>query len=521
MQRSCCGIRDRLQIAALTVAMGLGCYCVAQYQAMGNARRARGIGMGIRIQRAAGMDYLYADMLRPPAMAGGVHAEGSALRAAGTHCWAIELLARTQPLVLCAVAWREGMPMHGVVVRKYGGTSVAGALRLARIASAAQRRQLSRRRAVVVASAMSGETNRLVNALRRTVREPEPIAADAVVCTGEQVTIGLLSAALWERCVSNAALTGWQVPIVTNGAHTRSLISSVGTRRLYTVLRVSAATMVAGFQGVDERGYSSTLGRGGSDTTAAALSSVLRSPCLIYTDVPGVCTGDPRLVPSARVILRISYEEMCELAGFGSRVVHDRSLTLQGRSAVGMSVLSSSSGTCNNEKLRTSIFFNIGRLMHMDRPQATSVSYRRCRAYVYVRALGGGEVILTLGALCGEKIELLWCQHDGSRGVRAAMTSPAAAAPGLEGALCHLRCSTRLRRSQCDAASCDVSTVGLGIRYAQVACSIALPMLRSAHAIATSEIRISLCLKERDLRSAVVRMHYACLHGDWRRGLAD
>jgi aspartate kinase len=440
------------------------------------------------------------------------------------HSWhglAIELLARTQPLVLCAGVWREGIPMHGIVVRKFGGTSVAGASRLARIASAAQRRQLSRRKAVVVASAMSGETNRLVNALKRTVHEPEPIAADAVVCTGEQVTIGLLSAALWERGVSNAALTGWQVPILTNGAHTRSLISSVRAKRIYTVLRVSAATMVAGFQGVNALGCSTTLGRGGSDTTAAALSSVLRSPCLIYTDVDGVCTGDPRLVPSARVILRISYEEMCELAGFGSRVVHDRSLTLQGRSAVGMSVLSSSSGTWNNEKLRTSVFFNLGRLMTMDRPQVTSVSYRRCRAYVYLRTSGGGDVILTLGALGGEKIELLSCLHSGARGVRAAMTSPAAAAPGLEGALCHLRCCTRLRRSQCDAASCDVSTVGLGIRYAQVACSIALPMLRRAHAIATSEIRLSLCLKERDLRCAVGRMHLACLHGDWGRGLAD
>ncbi|CUX76710.1 Aspartokinase [Candidatus Tremblaya princeps] len=432
------------------------------------------------------------------------------VNAPGVAWVTLELLVRTPSVSLCIGAWLGGMPMHGVVVRKYGGTSVAGAQRLYTIASASLRRKLSRRRAVVVASAMSGETNRLVSSLRRTVRYPDPTAADAVVSTGEQVTVGLLSAALWANAVGNAALAGWQVPIVTHGAHTRSRISGVRTRRMAAALRGSAAIVTAGFQGIDAWGCASTLGRGGSDTTAAALAGALRAPCMIYTDVAGVCTGDPRLVTGARVLLRISYEEMCELAGFGSRVIHDRSLAMQGRCAMGMSVLSSTDGTRNNEKLRTSVFFNLGKLSHMDRPQATSVSYRRGRSYVYVHATGGGDVISTIGYMCGEKLEVLTCIHDCTRGVRAAVAAPATAAPGLEGLLCRRRVHAGLLRYQCDAYSCDVSAVGLGIRRAHVAGRIALPMLRLAHAMASSEIRISLCLKERDLVSAVDHMHRAC-----------
>ena len=229
-----------------------------------------------------------------------------------------------------------------LIVQKYGGTSVGSPERIKNVARRVARWKANGHQVVVVVSAMAGETNRLIALARELQAQPDPRELDVMVSTGEQVTIALLAMALMDLGVKARSYTGGQVRILTDSAHTKARIVSIDEQRLRGDLADGTVVVVAGFQGVDERGKITTLGRGGSDTTGVALAAALKADeCQIYTDVDGVYTTDPRIVPEARRLRTVTFEEMLEMASLGSKVLQIRSVEFAGRYRVKLRVLSS------------------------------------------------------------------------------------------------------------------------------------------------------------------------------------
>ena len=226
-------------------------------------------------------------------------------------------------------------------VHKYGGTSVGTAERIQHVAQKVAAARAHGDQVVVVVSAMSGETNRLVGLASAISERPVPREMDVLLSTGEQVTIALLSMALYELDVPARSYTGGQVRIVTDTAHTKARIQSIDAQQIRDDLDKGRIVIVAGFQGVSEQGDITTLGRGGSDTTAVALAAALDADeCQIYTDVDGVYTTDPRVEPKARRMPRITFEEMLEMASLGSKVLQIRAVEFAGKYQVPLRVLS-------------------------------------------------------------------------------------------------------------------------------------------------------------------------------------
>lgn len=229
-----------------------------------------------------------------------------------------------------------------LIVQKYGGTSVGSVERIEQVAEKVLRWRERGDDVVVVVSAMSGETNRLINLAKSIHERPAPRELDVLMSTGEQVTIALLSIALEKRGCAARSYTGGQVHILTDSAHNKARIRAIDDQRVRDDLNMGRVVVVAGFQGVDELGNITTLGRGGSDTTAVALAAAMKADeCQIYTDVDGVYTTDPRVVPQARRLDRITFEEMMEMASLGSKVLQLRSVEFAGKYNVPLRVLSS------------------------------------------------------------------------------------------------------------------------------------------------------------------------------------
>ncbi|MGE5105892.1 MAG: aspartate kinase [Betaproteobacteria bacterium] len=229
-----------------------------------------------------------------------------------------------------------------LIVQKYGGTSVGSTERIRSVAKRVARFHREGHQLVVVVSAMAGETNRLLALAKELSANPDPRELDVVAATGEQVTIGLLAIALQELGLKARSYTGGQVRILTDAAHTKARILEIDEERVRKDLDAGTVVVVAGFQGVNERGDVTTLGRGGSDTSGVALAAALKADeCQIYTDVDGVYTTDPRIVPEARRLDKITFEEMLELASQGSKVLQIRSVEFAGKYLVRLRVLSS------------------------------------------------------------------------------------------------------------------------------------------------------------------------------------
>ncbi|ABB75236.1 aspartate kinase [Nitrosospira multiformis] len=228
------------------------------------------------------------------------------------------------------------------IVQKYGGTSVGSTERIKNVARRVARFQARGDRVVVVVSAMSGETNRLIALAREFQAHPDPRELDVMVSTGEQVSVALLSMALMDLGIKAKSYTGAQVRIHTDSAYTKARILKIDEDRIRADLDAGYVVAVAGFQGVDEAGSITTLGRGGSDTTAVALAAALKADeCQIYTDVDGVYTTDPRIVPEARKLKTVTFEEMLEMASLGSKVLQIRAVEFAGKYKVKLRVLSS------------------------------------------------------------------------------------------------------------------------------------------------------------------------------------
>jgi aspartate kinase len=229
-----------------------------------------------------------------------------------------------------------------LIVQKYGGTSVGSVERIEHVAEKIATFRARGDDVVVVVSAMSGETNRLLGLATAIDPHPQGRELDVLLATGEQVTIALLAMALNRRGVAARSFTGGQVHILTDGAHNKARIVDIDRQRVSESLSNGEVVVVAGFQGVDENGNITTLGRGGSDTTAVALAAALQADeCQIYTDVDGVYTTDPRVVPEARRLERITFEEMLEMASLGSKVLQIRAVEFAGKYNVPLRVLSS------------------------------------------------------------------------------------------------------------------------------------------------------------------------------------
>jgi len=229
-----------------------------------------------------------------------------------------------------------------LIVQKYGGTSMGSPERIREVARRVARFAREGHQLVVVPSAMAGETNRLLALAREVHPEPSPRELDVIASTGEQVSIGLLALALQRQGLEARSYTGWQVPILTDAAYAKARILHIEDSRMRADLAAGRVVIVAGFQGIDELNNITTLGRGGSDTTGVALAAALKADeCQIYTDVDGVYTTDPRIVPEARRLSTITFEEMLELASLGSKVLQIRSVEFAGKYKVKLRVLSS------------------------------------------------------------------------------------------------------------------------------------------------------------------------------------
>ncbi len=229
-----------------------------------------------------------------------------------------------------------------LIVQKYGGTSVGTAERIMAVAERVKRWRDQGNQVVVVVSAMSGETNRLIKLAQQIQQCPEPRELDVLMSTGEQVTIALLSMALQAQGCPARSYTGAQVHILTDSAHNKARIRDIDAARVRADLDAGRVVVVAGFQGIDAQGDITTLGRGGSDTSAVAIAAALKADeCQIYTDVDGVYTTDPRVEPKARRLTRVTFEEMLEMASLGSKVLQIRAVEFAGKYKVPLRVLSS------------------------------------------------------------------------------------------------------------------------------------------------------------------------------------
>ena len=229
-----------------------------------------------------------------------------------------------------------------LIVHKYGGTSMGSVERIKNVARRVAKWRAAGHQVVVVPSAMSGETNRLLGLAREITAMPDGRELDMIAATGEQASSGLLALALQAEGLDAISYAGWQVPVKTDSAYTKARITAIDDKRIRADLDAGRVVVVTGFQGVDDRGHITTLGRGGSDTSAVAVAAALKADeCLIYTDVDGVYTTDPRVEPDARRLKVISFEEMLEMASLGSKVLQIRSVEFAGKYRVPTRVLSS------------------------------------------------------------------------------------------------------------------------------------------------------------------------------------
>ena len=402
-----------------------------------------------------------------------------------------------------------------VVVMKFGGTSVGDISRIKRVADlvAAFRQSDPGVRIVVVLSAMAGETNRLVRLAKECVDRPQPREMDVLLATGEQVTIALLAMRLCEMGIPAKSLLAPQVRISTDARHTNAQIESIDSRVIEDIVAAGAIPIVAGFQGISEEGDITTLGRGGSDITAVALAAALRArTCYIYTDVPGVFSTDPRLDPNARLLERVSHEEMLEMASLGAKVLHPRSVYFAMRYAVPLVVLSTFAGACSPGINGTWI---VREEELMEKPLVTGVTHRFDEAQLTVEGMPDDiESMSKLFDALAERdvyIDMISQEGVGSHLVNVSVTVPdeqsGLALETIRGIVPTLKANgVTVER---DIAK--VSVVGVGMRYHTGVAARAFRCLAregiSVQMVNTSEIKMSVLVTRKYCEAAVRALH--------------
>ena len=410
-----------------------------------------------------------------------------------------------------------------LIVQKFGGTSVGSVERIRNVARRVAKWKAAGHQLVVVPSAMAGETNRLLALAKEIQALPDPRELDVIATTGEQVTIALLAMALMEQGVKARSYTGWQVKVLTNSAFTRARIVSIDDQNIRRDLKDGCVVVVAGFQGVDEQGNITTLGRGGSDTSAVALAAALKADeCQIYTDVDGVYTTDPRLVPEARRLHSVTFEEMLEMAGAGSKVLQIRSVEFAGKYKVPTRVLSSLTDpalpVAQEAESGTLITFEEDPHMAMEKAVISGVAFNRDEAKITVHGVPDrpGIAYAILGPIADANIDVdVIVQnvgHDGltdlsftvGRGdyARSVKLLKTQVQP-------HIKC----RDVSGDEKIAKVSIVGMGMRsHAGIAAQMFRTLAEEGiniQMISTSEIKITVVIEEKYTELAVRVLHKA------------
>ena len=399
-----------------------------------------------------------------------------------------------------------------LIVQKFGGTSVGS---LDRIANVARKVVEARERGddvVVVPSAMSGETDRLLGLARSVQERPEPRELDVLLSTGEQVTIALLAMTLQARGCPARSYTGPQVHIRTDSAHNKARIVHIDGQRIRADLEAGRVVVVAGFQGADENGNITTLGRGGSDTTAVALAAALdAAECRIYTDVDGVYTTDPRVVPEARRLEALTFEEMLELASLGAKVLQIRAVEFASKYGVPLRVLSSfedGSGTLIGPDLEDN---------SMEQPLISGIAFNRDEAKVTVMGVQDrpGVAFSILGPVAAENIEVdMIVQNAGADGTTDFTFTV------HRNDFARTLQIVRDRSSQWGSSEVTgddrivkISLVGVGMRsHAGIASRMFQALAAESiniQMISTSEIKISVVVDEKYLELGVRTLHAA------------
>jgi aspartate kinase len=402
-----------------------------------------------------------------------------------------------------------------LIVQKYGGTSVANPDRIRNVARRVARYKAMGHQIVVVVSAMSGETNKLIALAKEIMAEPDPRELDVMVSTGEQVTVGLTALALMDLGIKAKSYTGAQVKILTNDAFGKARILDIDEHNIKKDLNDGYVVVVAGFQGADASGNTTTLGRGGSDTTGVALAAALKADeCQIYTDVDGVYTTDPRIVPEARRLDKITFEEMLELASQGSKVLQIRSVEFAGKYKVKLRVLSS----FEDEGDGTLITFEDDKDSKMEEPIISGIAFNRDEAKITVLGVPDtpGIAYQILGPIADANIDVdMIIQNTGADGTTDFTFT--VHKNEMKKALDILREKVqgfiKAREIIGDDKIAKVAVVGVGMRSHV---GIASQMFRTLaeeginiQMISTSEIKIAVVVDEKYMELAVRVLHKA------------
>jgi aspartate kinase len=408
-----------------------------------------------------------------------------------------------------------------LIVQKYGGTSVGTAERIKAVAQRVAKWKAAGHQLVVVVSAMSGETNRLIGLAREIQPEPDPRELDVIAATGEQVTIGLLSMALLQMGLPARSYTGAQVRIHTDDAHTKARIVGIDDERIRNDLNEGRVVVVAGFQGVDALGNITTLGRGGSDTTAVALAAALKADeCLIYTDVDGVYTADPRVVPEARRLPTVTFEEMLELASLGSKVLQIRSVEFAGKYRVPLRVLSSLTDPVQplEQEAKSGTLITFEEDDKMEEAIISGVTSNRDEAKITVAGVPDrpGIAYAILGPVADANIDVdMIIQNAGSDGMTDLSFTVHRNEYQRAIDVLNRQVKDHIRATDIrgDSRVCKVSMVGVGMR---THAGIASKMFRTLseeginiQMISTSEIKIAVVVDEKYMELAVRALHRA------------
>jgi aspartate kinase len=400
----------------------------------------------------------------------------------------------------------------GLIVQKFGGTSVGTLERIRGVAARAMATQKRGHDVVVIVSAMAGETNRLLKLAHDSVEVPDGREMDSLASTGEQVSAALTAMAIHGQGGAARSLLGHQVKIQTDSAYTKARIKSISGSKIFDVLRAGQIAVVAGFQGVDDNGDITTLGRGGSDTTAVAIAAAIGADaCEIYTDVDGVYTTDPNICPSARKINRISYEEMLELASLGAKVLQIRSVEIAMKYGVPVHVRSSFSDTPGT--------WVVGEEKSLEDVVVAGVAYDKSEAKVLLEAVNDkpGVVAKIFGGLAEKNISVDMIIQNTSTGDPArpstdvTFTVPKTDLARVKPLIEDLARQVGAKGTQYDEDIVKVSIVGLGMRsHAGTAARMFDILSRESiniQAISTSEIKISCLIASKYTELAVRALH--------------
>ena len=398
-----------------------------------------------------------------------------------------------------------------LIVQKYGGTSVGTVDRIKAVAEKVASGHRAGNQIVVAVSAMSGETNRLIGLAREVQDEPNLREMDVLVSTGEQVTIALLCMALQEEGIEARSYTGGQVRILTDNAHGKARIQEIDAHRIHSDLDAGRVVVVAGFQGADEAGNITTLGRGGSDTTAVALAAALKADeCQIYTDVDGVYTTDPRVVDGARRLDQITFEEMLEMASQGSKILQIRSVEFAGKYNVPLRVMSSfeeGPGT----------LISLEEDEQMEKPVVSGIAFNRDEAKLTIRGIPDqpGVAYKVLGAISAANIEIDVIVQNVAKDNSATITFTVHRNELKKASELLEQIASDLGAIEVDTDDriVKVSIVGVGMRsHAGVAATMFESLAAEGiniQLITTSEIKITVVIEERYLELAVRSLHSA------------